>query len=871
VTLHDGVPVPKVIDFGVAKATGQSLTDRTVYTGFHQLVGTPLYMSPEQVEMSGLDVDTRSDIYSLGVLLYELLTGTTPFDPETLKRAAFDEMRRIIREEEPPRPSTRLSSLGETLTTVSGRRKADPRRLGRSVRGELDWLVMKALEKDRRRRHETANDFAADVMRFLSDKPVEACPPSLWYRSRKYARRNRVALATGAVLALALVAGTGVSTWQAMRAVKAERRTSSALAVARSNFRAAEERRAEAETQRRRSEEQSALARRAVDEMYTQVAEQWLSNVAGMTPVQIQFLEKALAYYEQFAHTSAEDLAGRADHARALYRVGEIRRAIGRLDLSEQAHRAASDERLALSQNFPDHTDLLADAAESLQALARIAGERGRLREAEAGARRAVALTEAAASRASDRYEYRDRLASCLSTLGTILTSLEIRTEAESVVRRAVEIRDELVRSRPDDVGLRRKLASSVLNLASVIFGPQRRGEEEALKRRGIKLLDALAREQPGLPDLRIAQADAHNNLGATLRLTDRQGEAEPGIKQAATLYARLAEDFPQVALYRRRLALVHRHLSRLYSRLGRLDDAEAAFRETIVQSEELATRFPDQPGLREELGLAYNQFSVFVATERLRPSDAVDAACRGVEVFKVLVRDHPNSPGYREGLGGALNSLGVLLGQTRRSDEAEKALRQSIEIYEGLIRDFPADPRHEPNLAYNLDALAGLLRDSRRLAEAGPLFLRALTIRRMLVERQPDVAEFRRLLGATLNNYGLYLKDRDDPEEAVRAQGRRSNTRPGSCAATGTTASRRSSSATTTRTSPRRSTRSGSRIASPRSPSAWLVTSQGGPRRSPLRPRSSTALRGELPMALAARRRNARGAPRRSSNERGG
>src|SRR5262249_3451690 len=157
VTEVDGVATPKVIDFGVAKATGQSLTDKTIFTGFHQFVGTPLYVSPEQVKLSGADVDTRSDIYSLGVLLYELLTGPTPSDPETLNRAAFDEMRRIRREEEPPRPSTRLSTLGEQLSSVSTRRKADPRRLELSLKGELDWVVMKALEKDRRRRYETAN------------------------------------------------------------------------------------------------------------------------------------------------------------------------------------------------------------------------------------------------------------------------------------------------------------------------------------------------------------------------------------------------------------------------------------------------------------------------------------------------------------------------------------------------------------------------------------------------------------------------------------------------------------------------------------------------------------------------------------------
>ena len=246
VTVIDGAPVPKVIDFGVAKATGASLTDRTIYTAFHQFVGTPLYMSPEQADLSGMDMDTRSDIYSLGVLLYELLTGTTPFDQETLRQAAFDEMRRIIREQEPPKPSTRLSSLGATRTTVSANRKADARSLDRAVRGELDWIVMKALEKDRRRRYETANDFAADVMRYLTDQPVEACPPSAWYRFRKLARRNRASLTTAVLMAAALLLGTAVSAWQAVRAGLAEQRAANALADAQDQRREAQRKAAEA-------------------------------------------------------------------------------------------------------------------------------------------------------------------------------------------------------------------------------------------------------------------------------------------------------------------------------------------------------------------------------------------------------------------------------------------------------------------------------------------------------------------------------------------------------------------------------------------------------------------------------------------------
>jgi eukaryotic-like serine/threonine-protein kinase len=234
VTMHDTTPVVKVIDFGVAKALGQELTDKTLFTGLAQMVGTPLYMSPEQAGQSGLDVDTRSDIYSLGVLLYELLTGTTPFDKERFRRAAHDEIRRIIREEDPPRPSTRLSDSTATLPSVSVRRHTEPAKLTRLVRGELDWMVMKALEKDRTRRYETANAFAADVQRYLADEPVQACPPSAGYRLRKFARRHRGVLATATGLAVAVVltvAALAASTVLITRALRSETEAKGQLAA----------------------------------------------------------------------------------------------------------------------------------------------------------------------------------------------------------------------------------------------------------------------------------------------------------------------------------------------------------------------------------------------------------------------------------------------------------------------------------------------------------------------------------------------------------------------------------------------------------------------------------------------------------------
>jgi serine/threonine protein kinase len=230
ITLHDGVPVPRIIDFGIAKAMQQELTDKTVYTQFHQFIGTPVYMSPEQAEMSGLDIDTRSDIYSLGVLLYELLTGRTPFDERELIQSGIDQMRKIIREQEPQKPSTRFATLQfEEQSTTATRHSTNTPKLVSLLRGDLDWIVMKSLEKDRTRRYETANEFAMDVARHLGDEPVSAGPPSVGYRLSKFLRRNRALVTSIAVVMAVLVAGSAIS---AIFAIRAQRQAKVAQAVA---------------------------------------------------------------------------------------------------------------------------------------------------------------------------------------------------------------------------------------------------------------------------------------------------------------------------------------------------------------------------------------------------------------------------------------------------------------------------------------------------------------------------------------------------------------------------------------------------------------------------------------------------------------
>jgi tetratricopeptide (TPR) repeat protein len=247
VTRHDGTPVVKVIDFGIAKATGQRLTERTLFTNHGQMIGTPAYMSPEQAQGSGLDIDTRSDVYSLGVLLYELLTGTTPLEDSRLQAAGYVEIQRLIREEEAPRPSVRLSSLGDSATILAGNRGLDVKRLAQSLAGDLDWAVMKALEKDRGRRYDTPASFAEDIERYLRREPLVARPPSAAYKVRKFVQRHRAAVLTGTTIAAALLLGAAIAIWQAVVATRAQQDALAAAAAERAVKEFAQAR--EAETQ----------------------------------------------------------------------------------------------------------------------------------------------------------------------------------------------------------------------------------------------------------------------------------------------------------------------------------------------------------------------------------------------------------------------------------------------------------------------------------------------------------------------------------------------------------------------------------------------------------------------------------------------
>jgi eukaryotic-like serine/threonine-protein kinase len=577
VAVQDDRPVPKVIDFGVAKATQARLTQKTVFTRFHQWIGTPAYMSPEQAGLSSLDVDTRSDVYSLGVLLYELLTGRTPFETQTLLATGYDAVMRTIREEEPPKPSTRLSTLArEELSTVAAKRGAEPAKLSRLVRGDLDWIVMKALEKDRTRRYETASAFARDVEAYLGQEPVSAAAPTIGYRLTTFTRRNRVALSTAGLFVLLVLAGASVSVWQAVRATR--------LA-------------AESEKARQRADEQAAIAaavngfleqdllaravpRSEVDEKVEPdlkvrtVLDRASEKIAGRFEHQ-PLVEASLratmanAYHELGLHATQELHARRAAELyakqlgetnvqtlRMMAALGDAERHLGRAmeAVRQLQHVQEIQERvlgpahtntlrtmnvLGVAQAATGQADqgraLLVEAlrraegspagqspvvAELLGNLAHMLADDGQLAEAEQTWRRCLALIKQRVGPV-----HRETFAS-LFQLARVLAQEQKFPEAETLFRDAIALSDKLGWTNEEDGTL-------LANLGVALLNQKKPGEAETAFRESL----ALRRTRRTSDDPWLA--DALARLASLLVAQERFTEAEPLLNEALSILKR--------------------------------------------------------------------------------------------------------------------------------------------------------------------------------------------------------------------------------------------------------------------------------------------------------------------------------------------
>jgi serine/threonine protein kinase len=731
VTLHDGTPMAKVIDFGIAKAVGQQLTDKTLFTGFAQMIGTPLYMSPEQAALSNLDVDTRSDVYSLGVLLYELLTGTTPFEQARLSEVGYDELRRIIQEEEPRRPSTRISTLGQAATTVSTQRKSDPKRLSQLFRGELDWIVMKALEKDRNRRYESASAFAADVQRYLNDEPVLACPPSAWYRLRKFARRNKGPVLALGVILFVLSVGIIGTAWQAARATRE-----------RNDKQAALQRVVEEEQEARAALKRAMAALRSLTE---DVVGQQLAR-HKLDEVERAFLRNIVAQYEAFAALKGDTPDGRTIRAEGYFRIGILRHWLG-----EQAEARASFDRARelyrqLADDFPgvlEHRSNLAAIHHNLGSLLRELGRHG---EAEAEHRAALALREALVADPAADPDYRADLANSHRSLGKLLMELGRRDEAGAELRRALALRKQLADDFPAVPEHRVQLADGHGSLGDLLKGLGTWGEAEAEYRHALALRKQLADDFPAVPARRELLADSHRSLGDLLQQLGKCGEAEAEYRAALALQKRLADDFPSASVYRQSLADSHNSLGALLKALRKWGDAEAEFRVALALRKQLADDFPAAPARRKQLADSHNNLGLLLQ-ERGKRGEAEVEYRHALAVAKQLAADFPAVPDYLRAQSQSHTSLGILLKGSGRMAEAEAEYRLALALCKQLADRFPGVPHHVVDLGGGSCNLANLLRDSGRPVEALDAYQQAVQALAPVVEREPRLVAARQFL----------------------------------------------------------------------------------------------------------------------------
>jgi eukaryotic-like serine/threonine-protein kinase len=561
VTLNDGVPCPIVIDFGIAKATHQRLTEKTLFTHFAQMIGTPAYMSPEQAEMSKLDVDTRTDIYALGVLLYELLTGTTPFPTKELLSLGYREMQRTITEREPPRLSARLSTMAnEERTVVAKNRSVEVSALAKLFRGDLDWIATKCLEKDRARRYETANGLAVDIQRYLNNEPVVARPPSTGYRLRKFVRRNKgPVLASGFVLLTLVVGiiGTTLGLFEADRQRLVVERQRNELAERNRALQAAHEHKLllSGEVWKVALSPDNERARQAIESVTSETAIEQLTRQKELRPEQKDFLDRMIQSYAESAQEDSATEEERTRQARAYHRMGRLNQILDRSKDSENAYRRAVSLFQQLAADFPTRSEFRQELASSHNLLGVLLRDIGRFTEAESASIEGLVIYKQLVADFPNRPDFRQALAGFHQNLGNQLHVTRRLAEAESAQTEALAIRKQLAVDFPTDPILRRALAMSHNCLGWLFQDTKRLEKAESAYRDAVTLQKQAVADFPNQPEFRLELAKYTFNLGNVLRDTKRPKEAEAARAEALAIFKQLIAEFPTRPEFRQELA----------------------------------------------------------------------------------------------------------------------------------------------------------------------------------------------------------------------------------------------------------------------------------------------------------------------------
>lgn len=576
VTRVDSTPVVKVIDFGVAKALNEPLTDKTIYTRFTHMVGTPMYMSPEQAEMNSPDIDTRSDIYSLGVLLYELLTDTSPFDQQRLQTASFDEMRRMIREEEPPPPSARVTTLSQGNTAPDGKRSIHKRVPAGDLKNDLDWVVMKALEKDRKRRYETAADLARDVQRFLDRQPVVARPPSQMYRISRFARRNKASVVATSLVLVALVSATVISTWQAFRATQA----------------------------RREAEMSFGRTRAAVDQSFTRISESDLLDVPGLEPLRKQLLSDARAYYEEFLSRKSDDPTILAELAAGHFRLGQINHALDDNDEAVEALgrgleianriRQSPDGRRALREK-------LAGIYQGRRGLHRGTQQPSDTARASSVLEQMTALWNQLVDEAPEDQRLRNDLAGLYLSSGEMLLGLRQLEAALPPLQRASSLWTSLTDSESANPEYGAHLARCETALSDVYRRLNQTNEARAAFERAHSLREKQIEKSPQVSEYQLDLASSLIQRSKLLREANPHA-AGSDLERARAILANLHSRYPAVPSYAESMANARYEQSTLFHQMGQTVEADAALVDAVERFQKLVLTFPNAPRYREQL-----------------------------------------------------------------------------------------------------------------------------------------------------------------------------------------------------------------------------------------------------------------------------